>query len=332
MHSGEYSQRYARCTDACKIGFQQKLAWVSYREARYQCVAPPALFALHNQKYICMRRTWIVCSFVAGMLFALGCAEESPPPPAESQESIAESFTPETAADSLALRVYEAHGGDAWEQAPYLRFDFGVAQGEAVDVVARHLWDRENGQYRVEWDNNGTRWVAILDLHSAEDPPDGRVFEDGEPVVGEAAQEPLGQAYQRYINDTYWLLAPLKVLDDGVRRSIDAEASTEEQAVLHLSFGEVGLTPGDEYWLYIDRDTHRITKWAFHLQNMEEDDEPRAFAWTDAATFERPEGTIYLHARKQSQSQQMAIVMPTLDVPDTVDSALFEDGTPGLLE
>lgn len=288
-------------------------------------------------------RIWIICGFLAGALCAAGCTNSDAPSSEADGEapssSVAEQFEATSAADSLALRVYEAHGGAAWEQAPYLRFDFAVEQGEEEVVVARHLWNRTTGQYRVEWSEEDTDWVALLNLHSDEEPPVGQVFEDGQEVVGDAAEEPLEQAYQRYINDTYWLLAPLKVLDPGVNRSLgeadafgdDADIS-DDAAVLDLTFGDVGLTPGDRYWLHIDPDTDRVQGWAFHLENMPEDAEPRAFEWKEEASFEHDLGSIYLHTRKQSTDGDMAITMPTLRLPDTVNDALFERGEPNQLQ
>ena len=294
------------------------------------------LSRLHN--YTSMR-IWIICGFLAGALCAAGCTN-SDTPSSSSQESedttsAAEQFEAKSAADSLALRVYEAHGNSAWEQAPYLRFDFAVEQGEEESVVARHLWNRTTGQYRVEWSDEDTDWVVLLDLHSDEEPPVGQVFEAGQEVVGSAAEEPLQRAYQRYINDTYWLLAPLKVLDPGVNRSLeetDAFGEENDDEMLHLTFGDVGLTPGDRYWLRIDPETNRVQGWAFHLENMPEDADPRVFDWTEEMTFEHDAGTIYLHARKQSADGNMAITMPTLRLPDTADAALFEEGTPNQLQ
>lgn len=282
-------------------------------------------------------RIWIICGFLAGMLCATGCSSpEAPSSP--SAPSSAEQFTPESEADSLALQVHQAHGGAAWAQAPYLRFDFAVEQGQEEAVVARHLWNRTTGQYRVEWTNEGSDWVALLDLHSSGEPPVGRVFEEGQEVAGSDANAPLQQAYQRYINDTYWLLAPLKLLDPGVNRSMeDAEVVADstlgtDATVLHLTFGDVGLTPGDQYWVHIDPATNRVEGWAFHLQNMPEEAEPRAFDWTAETTFERDAGTVYLHTRKQSASGNMAITMPTLRLPNTANQALFEDGAPNQLQ
>lgn len=274
-------------------------------------------------------RIWVICGFLAGMLFAAGCNAESPTDTSPASET---AFVPASPADSLALRLYEAHGGEAWEAAPYLRFDFAVEQGEQQRVVARHLWNRTAGTYRVEWTNSETDWVALLDLHSDDDPPVGQVFQDGEEVVGEAADEALQQAYQRYINDTYWLLAPLKVLDEGVQRTYDADASTAGREVLHLSFGDVGLTPGDQYWLHVDSETGRLVEWAFHLESMPEDAERRRFIWTGETAFDSAAGRIHLHTRKESTEGNMAITMPTLDLPEAVDESLFTDGTPNRLQ
>ena len=275
------------------------------------------------------------------MLCAAGCASPDASPDTASMPddtTRAEAFTPTSAADSLALQVYRAHGGNAWAEAPYLRFDFAIEQGAEEAVVARHLWNRTTGQYRVEWSNEGSDWVALLDLHSEGEQPVGRVFENGEERTGSAAETPLQQAYQRYINDTYWLLAPLKVLDPGVNRMMGEAAVVADSTlgmdaqVLHLTFGDVGLTPGDRYWMHVDPETHRVAGWAFHLQNMPDDAQRRAFDWTNEMAFEHEAGTIHLQARKQSTGGGMAITMPTLRLPQTVDRTLFTSGTPNQLQ
>ncbi len=36
---------------------------------------------------------------------------------------------------------------------------------------------------------------------------------------------------------------------------------------LKLTFGKVGLTPGDTYWAYINRQTKLMDRWAYFLED-----------------------------------------------------------------
>jgi len=43
-----------------------------------------------------------------------------------------------------------------------------------------------------------------------------------------------------------------------------------------MTFGTVGLTPGDRYWVFVNERTHRVERWEFILQNQQ----PPANRWT----------------------------------------------------
>ena len=82
-------------------------------------------------------------------------------------------------------------------------------------------------------------------------------MQDGRAVEGEEKKKLLETAYGRFINDTYWLLAPWKVFDPGVHRDFDGEKTGPDGAlcdVIRLSFDNVGLTPKDVYWLWVTRE------------------------------------------------------------------------------
>lgn len=223
-----------------------------------------------------------------------------------------------------------AHGVDAWETLPYLRFDFAVEGGGQTQVVARNLWDRSAGTYRIELpDTLGT--VIIVETN-ASSPGDvsGQVFQKGEEVTGDAQTDLLAKGYQRFINDTYWLLAPLKVFDEGVNRSYLPDSSNAEHDVLHLTFGDVGLTPDDEYWLYVDNETGQLDRWAFRLQSMADDAPPAAFDWTDYKTLNAPGGEVRLAERHEGGGR--SILTNNLSAPSSVPEDAFTAPEPMLDE
>ncbi len=72
-------------------------------------------------------------------------------------------------------------------------------------------------------------------------------------------------AYARWVNDSYWLLAPLKLLDPGVMLGYEGtkEMDGAPCEALRVSFEKVGLTPGDQYVLYIDPQTKLVRSWDY---------------------------------------------------------------------
>jgi len=266
------------------------------------------------------------------VLVMMGCGAES------DLGSPLDDITLETRADSVAMQLYAAHGGpSAWPAAAYLRFDFGIQQGDQTRVVAKHLWNRQTGDYRLEWGPSpDSQYVAMFNVNAfgeaaSEAAPDaGEVYLNGTAVDSTAHATRMQQAQQRFVNDSYWLLAPLKVFDPGVSRTYVADSSDAQHEVIQLTFGEVGMTPGDQYWLYVNAETGQLDRWAFNLQSMPDDAPARAFDWTDYQLFETPGGTVRLATSKPAVGGGAAIVFPTLDVPSEVPAAMFSSADPQL--
>jgi hypothetical protein len=204
--------------------------------------------------------------------------------------------------------------------------DRGSGEGRPI----RHLWNRTTGDYRVEWGpSDDTTYVALINVNEVQDGlPAGTVYLDGSALEGARDTTMRKRAYRRYINDAYWLLAPLKVFDPGVNRTYLADSSDADYEVLHLTFGDVGLTPDDEYWLYVDAETGQLDRWAFHLQGMADDVPPAAFNWTDDQTLSAPGGTVRLAARHASTSGATAILTNELSIPSSVPEDAFSAPEP----
>lgn len=267
---------------------------------------------------------------IAGLV--AGCASEVE----SSAESVArtDTLTLDTKADSVAHRLLEAHGADALASAPYLRFTFAVETPEGTQVAGRHLWDRTTGDYRVEWTGGeDSSYVAIINVRDVEnEDPGGEAYLNGTQLEGSEAEEARREAYGRFINDSYWLLAPLKTFDPGVNRSYLPDSSTADHDVLHLSFGEVGLTPGDEYWLYVSTETGQLDRWAFHLQSMPDEAPPQEFRWTEYKTLQTPDGPVKLSTRKAAVGGETAILTNELALPASAPDGAFSSPDPMLAE
>ena len=288
-----------------------------------------------TQRNICSIFRFPACFLAGLLLFAAvltGCGGLSMEGPNTAMPAM------ETKADTVAMKVFEAYGGpDAWAGLRYLRFDFATgsnAPAEADSAVeqpvrnvhGRHLWDRMTGDYRVEMPGGGdTVYVALFNAHA---PEEGGVWLFGERVGDEEESELLESAYRRFINDTYWLLMPVKLFDEGVRRSYLPDSSAGDMDVLHLSFGEVGLTPGDQYWVYADKETGRVRQWAFRLQHHPPDHVPQPISWSDHKTFDMPSGTLVVSERKPRDG--FVLFTDRVDMPMDVPEGAFTDPQPML--
>jgi len=146
-------------------------------------------------------------------------------------------------ATQLADAVVAASGGDAWPKVKTLDFTFNVEGNGKPVISAKHHWDLMAETDTVNW--NGKTAVADLKTASGE----GDTME----------------AYKRWTNDSYWLLAPLKLRDRGTHLMDKGEQTVEGKTyhVLEMSFDKVGLTSGDKYNFYIDPATHLVARWDY---------------------------------------------------------------------
>src|SRR6185369_14969685 len=188
----------------------------------------------------------------------------APPPPTMAADA-------DPHADQVAAQMLEALGGkEAWDNTRYLHWTFAGRRA--------HTWDKWTGQHRVEGeDKEHRKYVIITNLNTKE----GKGWLDGKPATGDDLKQMLEISYGTWVNDSYWLLMPYKVKNPGVHLTYAGEETIDGKAYdkLHLSFGKVGLTPGDEYWAWIDKSTHLMDRWAFHLESMKPDEPPTPWAW-----------------------------------------------------
>jgi len=237
-----------------------------------------------------------------------------------------------TYADTVAMRVYDASGGPAaWEALPFLGFNFSVMRQNERGRVFRHFWDRRTGAYRAELPGPANEpYVALFNVDTRE----GRVYWQGTELDTVETPKMLDEAYRRYINDTYWLLLPFKLFDPGVNRTYVPDSSDASFDVVHLSFGNVGLTPGDQYWLYVDKETGRLARWTYVLESYGPDTPPRSFVWEDYEEHVTPEGSLFFATRKRGIGVPFAILTneittPSFDqVPDDIFTAIEARLTP----
>lgn len=235
-----------------------------------------------------------------------------------------------TGNDERAVAVVDAMitamgGQESWERARYLRFDWVVeVEGKTV-VEVHHLWDRYEGRYRVEWTaRDGKKLAVLFNVNTRA----GQVWVDGQPASAEDEKKYLEAAYGRFINDSYWLLMPWKLKDPGVNLDYAGETQLDAQTydLVHVSFGQVGLTPGDQYWAYINRQTHLMDRWAYFLESYKDRGAPaleKATPW-QWQRWEDVGGGLRLAREKLEVGQNRRIHFPVLQVLDNVEAKVFE--------
>jgi hypothetical protein len=220
----------------------------------------------------------------------------------------------------LAADLARAAGADQLREVAEIDFRFVVIDQGARVFAADHHWDLAHGRARITWTSRDQKkYDALLDVgaRSAE----GTI--DGVPARGDAQKELSEKAYARYINDTYWLMLPLKLFDPGTKLELEAprEIAGEKHEVLKLSFDGVGLTPGDVYWLFVNREANRIVRWEMLLEGSKE----RA-----GVTFEdyHPVGPLVLAHDHRDEKSGRRVVIEETRASKTVDLTAFELTTP----
>ena len=99
----------------------------------------------------------------------------------------------ENDAASLAEAVWKASGGENWPQVKTIDFTFVVEKDGKTLAKAEHHWDVAAQTDRVKWKGQDVT-VNLADPGTSDD---------------------AKAAYARWVNDSYWLLAPLKLKDKG---------------------------------------------------------------------------------------------------------------------
>lgn len=155
---------------------------------------------------------------------------------------------------ALAAELWKASGGENWSKVKEIHFTFAVEQEGNRLFTAQHVWNVAAGTDTVKWkDKQGKDHDVTVNLA---DPP-----KEGEGK----------DAYARWVNDSYWLLAPLKIRDPGVKVEATGPKDLNGTSLetLQLSFESVGLTPTDRYVFYIDPETKLPRAWDYIPQSGE---------------------------------------------------------------
>ena len=230
--------------------------------------------------------------------------------PVAAQPS-ASSDASDPAAIALAEATLEAMGGaEAWNETRFVRFEFFGFR--------LHHWDRHTGRHRLEGQTRDGDSYVVLHTIGADG---GQAWLNGEALAGEDLAQWLERAHGAWINDTYWLVMPYKLLDPGVTLKVAGEETLEGKVYdkVLLTFDGVGLTPGDRYWAYINRETGLMDRWAYHLENWEAEREPTGWWWRDWDRY----GKVLLSPRRHNEADDRTAMLDQLAVFDQLPDSVF---------
>lgn len=171
----------------------------------------------------------------------------------------------------IADQVMTAQGGyNNWQNTQYIQWNFFGKR--------TLLWDKFTGNVRIEMSAD-LKNTIIINVNTGE----GKAEKDGLEITDETElAELLNKGKSVWINDSYWLVMPFKLKDSGVSLKYIGEDKIEESAVdvLQLTFEKVGDTPENKYHVYVDKESHLVTQWAFF--NTFNDEKPRFVTpWAD---------------------------------------------------
>ncbi len=172
------------------------------------------------------------------------------------------------AAIELVDSIMIAMGGrENWDKTRFISWNFFGNR----DLV----WDKTLGRVRI--DSRKDTITYLMNLNTME----GRVRIKGQEITElDSLKKMLAKAKSIWINDSYWLVMPFKLMDPGVRIKYMGEeklSSGMQCNVLELTFDNVGDTPQNKYRLYVDMSDNLIKQWAFYSQ-----------ATQDSSNFIRP--------------------------------------------
>jgi hypothetical protein len=224
--------------------------------------------------------------FFSALLVLCQCAQRTTTTPSPALKTVvdanpaADGFNA-TESDAQAVRLADevmlAQGGrTAWDATHFISWNFFGSR--------RLLWDKYTGQVRVEWLKKPQKVVVNINTGK------GRVWlgsvEQSHP---DSLSKYLQQGKEAWINDAYWLVMPFKLKDSGVTLKHLGASKTDDGRdadLLQLTFANVGVTPDNKYHVWVDRERHLVTQWAYFKKYT---DEKPGFVnpWTDYRTYGR---------------------------------------------
>ncbi len=255
---------------------------------------------------------------------------------------------------------YHLGGKEAYEKCRYLEFVWTYEHEGDVKATRSHTWDRYEGDYVLEFTDSKTHdtYKVYFNVNSRKGVAfknGAAVGEDETAQVLERAysmfindtywlllptklNDPgvrlqfIGHARKAGERDIEEPSAPswIDVTDEEavrehnerVKQGSGIEDPQSLLIVLHLWFSKkVGLTPGDEYWLYVTHDG-AVVGWRYVLEGGDEGE----WVWTEETDCGMG---ITLPTKRNSADGSGVVVFPNVTFSETMDRGVFEPSPGG---
>lgn len=146
-------------------------------------------------------------------------------------------------AEYLADKMLTALNYNAWQNLGAIAWSYPRGHD--------YIWDKHANLVSVKWDD----FTVLLNPENKQ----GIVYEGEKEITGENQREYLNKAFEYFVNDSFWLIAPFKARDPGTTRKVVKYKSND---ALLVQYNSGGVTPGDSY-LWILNDDGMPVAWKF---------------------------------------------------------------------
>ncbi len=160
----------------------------------------------------------------------------------------------------IANEVLKASGGKKnWDATRYIAWNFFGSR--------KLIWDKYTGNVRIENLKNDTK--ILVNINTSK----GKVFKDGAELTNpDSLTKYLEEGRKIWINDSYWLVMPFKMMDPGVTLKYIGEDTTQQGVkadVVRLTYKGVGVTPNNAFNVWVNKQTHLVDQWAFYRESTQ---------------------------------------------------------------
>lgn len=145
-------------------------------------------------------------------------------------------------ADQLATNMLKALDYEKYEATDYIEWTFKNRHS--------YKWYKTNDSVEVSWDN----LKVMLQLKNKNN---SYVDFANNSYSGIEKQKYIDKAEAYFNNDSFWLVAPYKVFDDGTQRQIIVTEDNKKSLLVTYNSG--GTTPGDSYLWHLNIDGKPIS-------------------------------------------------------------------------
>lgn len=140
-------------------------------------------------------------------------------------------------AENLADKMLVAVNDSAWQATDVISWNFADKH--------HHVWDKDRHLAKVSWDN----YQVYVNLNTIT----GKAVVKGKQIKDSAATaEFVKEAYEYWVNDSFWLNPITKIRDSGTER-LYVETKNPETESLLVTYTSGGVTPGDSYQWLVDK-------------------------------------------------------------------------------